>query len=51
MFYDFATRRGFLSRLSQVTGAAGLLGTGRLTSESAPSDHLMQPLADNVSTT
>ena len=38
MFYDFATRRGFLSRLSQVTGAAGLLGTGRLTSESAPSD-------------
>jgi len=38
MFYDFATRRRFLSRLSQVTGAAGLLGTDRLTGDSGRSD-------------
>ncbi len=28
MIHDSATRRGFLSRLSQITGAAGWLGTG-----------------------
>ena len=35
MTYIPATRRGFLSRLSQVTGAAGLLGlTGRAPDQS-----------------